>query len=47
MSEHPAIWAALPVPAILVDASDRILDINPSAEGFLVTSARAIHRRPA
>lgn len=46
MSEHPAIWAALPVPAILVDASDRILDINPAAEGFLLTSARAIHGQP-
>jgi two-component system nitrogen regulation sensor histidine kinase GlnL len=42
----PAIWASLPVPAILVDGDDCILDINPAAEGFFLTSAKAILGQP-
>jgi len=40
--EDNAIWASLPVPALLLDPEDRIEDINPAAEGFLNTSSRSI-----
>ncbi|UYV39240.1 ATP-binding protein [Rhodobacteraceae bacterium D3-12] len=46
MSDEPDIWAALPVPAILVDAEDMIIDINPAAEGFLLSSAKSVHGQP-
>jgi len=46
MSAETAVWASLPVPALLVDDADCILDINPAAEGFLLTSAKAIHGQP-
>lgn len=36
-----AIWASLPVPAFLIDAADRISDVNPAGEGFLNTSRRS------
>jgi two-component system nitrogen regulation sensor histidine kinase GlnL len=36
-----ALWASLPAPAILVDADDRIIDINAAAEGFLNASVKA------
>lgn len=37
-----ALWASLPVPAVLVDAQDNIVDINAAAEGFLNASAKAV-----
>ncbi len=37
-----ALWASLPVPAVLVDAQDDIVDINAAAEGFLNASAKAV-----
>ena len=40
------IWTALPVPALVLDEADRILEINPAAEGFLMTSSRAIKDQP-
>lgn len=40
------IWASLPVPAFLVDAQDRIVDVNTAGEGFLNLSARAILGTP-
>ena len=40
------IWASLPIPAILVDAGDKIAEINPAAEGFFNTSNRAINGVP-
>ncbi len=40
------IWAALPVPALILDETDRIVDINPAAEGFLMTSSKAIKGQP-
>ncbi|SEO29704.1 two-component system, NtrC family, nitrogen regulation sensor histidine kinase GlnL [Salinihabitans flavidus] len=46
MSHDPAIWASLPVPAILVDDQDRIEDINPAAEGFLNASDRLLRGVP-
>ena len=41
-TDDNAIWASLPVPALLLDPDDRIEDINPAAEGFLNTSSRSI-----
>ena len=40
------LWTALPVPAILVDGDDNIVDINPAAEGFMLSSARAMRGQP-
>ncbi|MFT6024154.1 MAG: two-component system nitrogen regulation sensor histidine kinase GlnL [Ascidiaceihabitans sp.] len=42
MSNDPSIWASLPVPAVLIDERDRILDINSAAEGFLNVSAKNV-----
>ncbi len=36
------LWAALPVPALLLDAADRAQLVNPAAENFLNASARGI-----
>ena len=47
-----SIWASLPMPAILIDADNQILDVNPAAEIFLNASAKAViggavtHRLP-
>lgn len=41
-----ALWGSLPLPAILVDAQDNIVDINPAAEGFMNTSAKALIGSP-
>ena len=41
-----AIWASLPVPAILLDPGDVISEVNPSAELFLNTSARSLRGQP-
>jgi two-component system nitrogen regulation sensor histidine kinase GlnL len=41
------IWNALPMPALLIDADDRIADANPAAEVFLNASARALRGQPA
>ena len=48
MTARPAgaIWLSLPMPAILIDASDHIIDVNPAAETFLNASARAIIGAP-
>lgn len=43
---NDVIWTSLPVPAFIVDAEDRIDDLNPPAEGFLNASARAIRGQP-
>ncbi|MCU9846878.1 ATP-binding protein [Defluviimonas sp. WL0024] len=40
------LWASLPVPAILIDAEDRALDLNPAAELFLNMSARSFAGQP-
>ena len=45
-SSERALWASLPVPAILVGADDRIVDINAAAEGFLNASAKAVSGTP-
>ena len=41
-----AVWSSLPVPAILIDDGDRIVDVNPAAEGFLNSSAKALRGEP-
>jgi two-component system nitrogen regulation sensor histidine kinase GlnL len=40
------IWSSLPMPALLVDGENRIIDINPAAEQFLNTSARSLKDAP-
>lgn len=40
------LWLSLPLPAILVDAQDGIVDINPAAEGFMNTSAKSLRGVP-
>ena len=37
-----AIWASLPMPALLIDATDHIRAANPAAETFLLASTRAL-----
>ncbi|WP_322865890.1 nitrogen regulation protein NR(II) [Aquicoccus sp. G2-2] len=46
MSREDAIWTSLPVPGLLVDQHDRILDANPAAEGFMFSSAKALSGQP-
>ena len=41
-----AIWTSLPVPAMVLDSADRIVRTNPAAEGFLMSSARALQGQP-
>jgi len=40
------LWVSMPVPAILLDPDDTIAALNPAAEQFLNTSARAITGAP-
>jgi len=44
-SDH-SIWNSLPLPALLLDAEDRIVDANPAAEGFMNASAKALAGQP-
>ncbi|MBU3259735.1 PAS domain-containing sensor histidine kinase [Roseovarius sp. PS-C2] len=41
-----ALWTSLPVPALLLDERDRIVEVNPAGEGFLMTSAKAVAGTP-
>ncbi len=41
-----AVWSSLPVPAIWIDGDDRIVDVNPAAEGFFNSSAKALRGEP-
>ncbi|MBK8441678.1 MAG: PAS domain-containing sensor histidine kinase [Rhodobacter sp.] len=41
------IWAALPLPALLIDAGNRIGAANPAAETFLNASSRSLQGQPA
>jgi len=36
------IWASLPVPALLIDADNRVAEVNPAAELFLNVSAKVL-----
>ncbi|MBV2360681.1 PAS domain-containing protein [Thalassococcus sp. CAU 1522] len=40
------LWSSLPVPAILLDAEERIADLNPAAEGFMNNSAKWLVGQP-
>ncbi|WP_298677613.1 ATP-binding protein [uncultured Lentibacter sp.] len=42
MNEHKYLWAALPLPAVLVDGKFSILALNPAAEQLLMSSERAL-----
>lgn len=46
MSAEEAIWTSLPVPALILDEADRIERINPAAEGFFMSSSRALIGEP-
>jgi len=46
MTGDAILWAALPIPAVLIGADDAIADINPAAEGFLNASARSVSGAP-
>lgn len=41
------LWLSLPMPAFLIDAEDKFVDINPAAESFLNTSSKLIRGAPA
>ena len=41
-----AIWASLPVPALVLNDDDTIADINPAAEAFLNLSSKALLGAP-
>lgn len=46
IGKDPQIWALLPVPALIIDAEDRIAAINPAAEMFLNTTSRTVIGTP-
>jgi len=46
MSGQIDIWASLPVPAVRIDANERIADLNTAAEGFFNTSSKAMRGVP-
>ena len=46
MNSDKSIWASLPVPALLIDAGDRVIDVNSAGEGFLNASVRAVVGQP-
>ncbi|WP_224814870.1 nitrogen regulation protein NR(II) [Hasllibacter sp. MH4015] len=41
-----ALWASLPIPALILDAEDRIRDVNPAAETFLNASMKSLDGHP-
>ncbi|WP_292293770.1 ATP-binding protein [Marivita sp.] len=44
--DEASIWSSLPVPAIVIDGDERILDMNPAAEGFMNNSAKWLRGQP-
>ncbi len=46
MTSDHSIWASLPVPAFIIDANDRIIDVNSSGEGFLNASRKSVVGTP-
>jgi len=46
MSMEDSVWVSLPVPALELDGTDRIVRINPAAEGFMMISSRALCGQP-
>ncbi|MDA7426963.1 ATP-binding protein [Primorskyibacter aestuariivivens] len=45
-TEENAVWSSLPVPGVLIDAQDRIIDVNPAGEGFFNSSAKSLRGDP-
>ena len=41
-----ALWASLPVPAFLIDAQDRVINVNSAGEGFLNASSKSVAGTP-
>src|SRR3989338_7883348 len=41
-----ALWASLPLPALLVGPDNRISEVNPAAETFLNLSSRSLVGHP-
>ncbi len=41
-----SLWASLPIPALILDAEDRIGDVNPAAELFLNASKKGLAGHP-
>ncbi len=44
--EDAALWASLPVPALVIDGQDRIAAVNAAGEEFLNASARSLIGQP-
>lgn len=40
------VWASLPIPGLLIDTADLIIDLNPAAEAFLNQSVGAMRGQP-
>ncbi len=41
-----SVWAALPLPALVVNGNDEIIDVNPAGEQFFNASAKSLHGKP-
>lgn len=46
MTTNDTLWMSIPVATVLIDQDDKIADINPAAEGFFNSSAKAIKGTP-
>lgn len=46
MISDSTIWMSLPLAAVLIDHADNIVDLNPAAEGFFNSSAKALNGTP-
>ncbi|MEN8896831.1 MAG: ATP-binding protein [Yoonia sp.] len=46
MIADTALWVSLPVPALLLDEADNIVDSNPAAEAFLNLSSKSLRGKP-
>ncbi len=46
MIQNETIWMSLPLASIIIDEEDKISDLNPAAEGFLNSSAKALKGMP-
>ncbi|OUS33426.1 PAS domain-containing sensor histidine kinase [Rhodobacterales bacterium 56_14_T64] len=46
MISDATLWSSLPIPAFLIDADDRIIEMNSAAEGFLNSSRKSVLGRP-
>ena len=44
--DDDALWTSLPVPALLIDADDRIVEVNSAGEFFLNASVKSLIGKP-